>query len=102
MAHIPDNNSDDEKQLRGHRGKYVVVSPAVKLVIAKQAAVAGIHAAIANNKGLGLKYMTVKLWRDKYLKAKREQGMFAINYTYFALLCTCPLIHKSPVIIAYM
>ena len=65
----------NERETRAPRGKYVCVSPAVKLVIAKQAARIGIHGAIANNAGLKLKYMTVKLWRDKYLKAKREQGM---------------------------
>ena len=67
---------NNEAGTRAPRGPYICVSPAVKLIIAKQAARGGIHKAIENNAGLKLKYMTVKLWRDKYLKAKREHGVF--------------------------
>ena len=45
--------------VNGKRGKYIVVSPANKLLIAKQAVRNGILAAIAAHSRLDLKYATL-------------------------------------------
>ena len=68
----------DQRENPLSRGKYISLAPIQKLVIARMAVRIGIHATIKHWHLLPLKYMTVKSWRDKYLKAKREKGCFIL------------------------
>lgn len=70
MVNIANNNQSN----RPKRGKYVVVNPQHKLLLAKQAARNGIQPTIDAHDRLQLKYATVGYWRAKYARAKREAG----------------------------
>ena len=56
------------------RGKYVVISPSHKLLVAKEAARIGVNATINNLPRLNLKYSSLSYWSNKYKKAKDDLG----------------------------
>ena len=55
------------------RGKYIVVSPANKLLFAKQSVRIGTSAVIEKHHRLDLKYSSVAKWRSQYKSAKHKK-----------------------------
>lgn len=67
------NNNSPKK-----RGKYCIVSPGMKLLLAKQAARVGAEAVIRQHSRLALKTSTLKLWVKKYKMQKDALGIIYI------------------------
>ena len=63
------------------RGKYCVVNPQHKLLIAKEAARSNIRAAIESHPRLALKYSSVAMWKVRYERAKTKYGTATYSYS---------------------
>ena len=88
----------EEAETRDKRGKYNILSPEVKLEIAKQACRYGIYGAITRNKSMKLSYSSVKRWKEKYERERANRAgilLYSIfpcapRYTQQLFVCLCP------------
>ena len=76
------NNQMNMPNVNHKRGKYIVVNPQTKLLIAKQAKRIGVDATIGRHHRLQLKYGTVSYWATKYARAKAAVGVFCVVCLY--------------------